>query len=275
MALSAFHIVFEQESIRHCQSQDLIVPEKYLLAAYLHYDIALQGYRHSLSDLNSQSCHPIFGCACLLFITALARPQEIGYNVDQLDPPTPPGVRLGTRLSEWIILIRGIPSVLSHNESLSLLRQGPMAIIITSQDNCWTVGDDHEAMDSTVASYLHDLLRVIHENSDQRTIEVCQSSIKKLHEVLRESSQPLDTALVFTWPMSVDPDYFDLLEQKSSEALLMFACYCVLLHSFSSRWWIKDWPRSILKSVEALIEDRWMPLLRWPLEKVFREQEAL
>jgi hypothetical protein len=74
----------------------------------------------------------------MLFITALARPREIGYKTNQLDSSPPNGVWLGARLSEWIILIRGIPSILGHNEPLSSLRQGPMAALMNSRDNLST-----------------------------------------------------------------------------------------------------------------------------------------
>ena len=211
----------------------------------------------------------------MLFITALARPKEIGHKTSQLDPSPPNGVRLGTRLSEWIILIRGIPSILGHNESLSSLRQGPMAALMKSRDNLPAAGGGHETMDGIAASYLGNLLDAIRENSNEKTINICQSSIQKLHEALGEVGGPRDAVLAFKWPMKVDPDYFGLLEQKSSEALLIFAYYCVLLHTIGSRWWIKDWPRYILESVRALIEDRWMPWLKWPLETVFRDQDAL
>jgi hypothetical protein len=104
LALSALYLAHELESDQICQSQGLGEPtEKYLLAAYLHHDIALKSYRHSLSDVNPQSCYPIFGCACFLFMIAFARPREIGYKPGQLGPSTPTGLQLGALLLEWII----------------------------------------------------------------------------------------------------------------------------------------------------------------------------
>jgi hypothetical protein len=276
LALSALHIAHERESDLNAQPQvSEELTEKYLLAAYLHHDIALKSYRQSLSDVNPQSCHPIFGCACLLFMIALARPREIGYKASQLAPSTLTGLGFDALLSEWIILVHGIPSILSHKESLSSLRQGPMAILLKSRDNFSTAGGDHETMDAMVVTYLSSLSEAFREHSDLKVFKLCQSSIEKLHDALSGHSRSRDAVLAFTWPLLVDPDYFGLLGQKNSEALLVFACYCVLLHSISSRWWIKDWPRTILKYVKALLEDRWMPWLEWPLETVFREQESI
>jgi len=206
---------------------------------------------------------------------ALARPRENGNNVIQLDPFTPTGPPLSALLSEWIILVRGMPSILYHKESLSSLKHGPMATIMKLRDNLRTTGDDQEMIDAMAASYLSSLSQAFREHSDQKTFEICQSSIEKLHEALRGLSRSRDTVLAFKWPMMVDPEYFSLLQQETSEALLVIACYCVLLHSISSRWWIKDWPRSILKSVKPLLEDKWMPWLKWPLETVFGAQETL
>jgi hypothetical protein len=206
---------------------------------------------------------------------ALARPRDIDYKASQLDPSTLTGLHFDALLSEWIILVHGIPSILNHNESLLSLRQGPMATLLESRDNFSTAPSGHEPMDGMAASYLSSLSEAFREQSDPKTYKVCQSSIEKLHDALSGLSRSRDVVLAFTWPMLVDPDYFGLLEQKNPEALLVFACYCVLLHSISSRWWIKDWPRTILKFIKALLKDRWMPWLKWPLETVFREQETL
>jgi hypothetical protein len=279
LALSAFHIAHQHQNAPNPQ-ESAEQTDKYRLTAYVHHDIALESYRHSLSDLNPQSCHSIFGCTCLLFMLALARPRETYSNSHSLDPPAlnTSSPDLGTLLTEWIILVRGIPSILSDPELVSSLRQGPISALFNSPHTPSArkgIIDDHETMDAQASSFLTDLSSAFSLHSAPGISSICKSSIEKLHDALRGLRGSRDTVFAFTWPYTVDPEFLELLEQKTSEALLVLVCYCVLLNNMTERWWIKDWPREMIRDVKGLVEGRWIEWLRWPVETVFRGEGGL
>lgn len=184
------------------------------------------------------------------------------------------GIWLDFQLAEWIILIKGLPSIVNQSELLPVLRQGPMSPLIKARESIYTKDNCDPGKNVLAYSRLRDLSEALgKQSSDQHAVEICQSSLRTLHEVVGELSQRHDTALAFIWPMRVNPDYLILLEDKRPEALLVFAYYCALLHLMSSRWFTKAWPRSILESIRDSIEEQWIWLLNWPLETVLDGQE--
>ncbi|KAJ5306394.1 hypothetical protein PENANT_c017G06829 [Penicillium antarcticum] len=269
LGLSAFHMANQHGKIEESQliglghSKDI-----YLRAAYSHHDSALKGYRQCISTLNQATCHASFGCACLLFITSFARPTESDNRPNQANNPA--HVWLGYRLSEWIILIKGLPSILTYDEFRSALENGPVAPLMKDTD-------DHSAQDGTppmesevVYHRVRDLSTAIGENSsDERIVQICQSSIETLCSIVAELKQSSDHVLAFIWPIRVDPEYLIILEERKPEALLVFAYYCALLYMSSSRWWTKGWPPPIVESIRDTIDERWVPWLQWPLQVIF------
>jgi hypothetical protein len=274
LALSAFHMAYQQGSKPTGKSEDSSkLANTYLQAAHRHYDSALHGYRESLSDVNMESCHPVFGCACLLFITYLAQPHEVDHAASELELHIYASRELSSRLSEWIILIRGLPSILGHNESREVLRNGPLAAIMRAYPKS-KPGVKRKGIDDVEESYLNSLSGAIRDQSDHKVNETCQAAIEKLRDALNQGSSTPDAMLAFSWPMLVHQDYVVLLESQCSEALLILAYYCVLLYSSSSRWWNNKWPRSILKLIKATLNSKWMPWLKWPLQKVFADNDC-
>jgi hypothetical protein len=275
LALSAFHIVSQQENQEFSQLQIEDHPrEIYIQAAYKHHENALKGYRHSLSTVSPASCHGIFGCAILLFITAFARPPEPVLSLSQPQQYRHTDVWLSFHLSEWIILIKGLPSIIAYNDFRAALLNGPLATLMEIRNHSPTDLNTSPQREA-VSSHLHHLSEGIRvHSSDHNNVQVCLSAIETLHQVVTELNHSNDHALAFIWPIRVTPEYLALLEAKVPEALLVFAYYCAILFITSSTWWTKGWPRPILKSVRETIDKKWNPWLSWPLELVFHDPES-
>ncbi|KAJ6007795.1 hypothetical protein N7540_011771 [Penicillium herquei] len=276
LSLSAFHIVYQHRNEKPLTDRNVgDSADKYLIAAHCHYDNALKGFRCSLSHLNSDSCHALFGCAFLLFIVSLSRPSEIFHQAAQPGSSVDVGLWLDLQISEWIILTKGLPSIVQHEELLATLREGPLAPIMTLRHHMST-SDDAEPSKNHAIFHLHILSEAIQEkSSDSRIVEICNASIQTLREVLIEVSLSQDVALSFLWPMRVHPDYLTLLGERRPEALLVFAYHCVLLHQMSARWFTQGWPQSMLESMKYTLDDAWMPLLKWPLDVVLNDRQNM
>ncbi|CAG7926921.1 unnamed protein product [Penicillium olsonii] len=277
LALSAFHIVSQRENGEFSQPSIGDHPrEVYLQAAYKHHESALNGYRRSLSSVTSANCHGIFGCSVLLFITTFARPAESALSPGP-SKATQIEVWLGFHLSEWVILIRGLPSIVGYTEFRAALSNGPLASLMTAGDraraNAEIIKPPHK---EAVLLALHRLTEGIrHLSPDERIIRICLSAIETLHTVITELHHSNDHALAFIWPIRVPSEYFELLEARIPEALSVFAYYCAILHVTSSTWWTKGWPRPTIDSIGETIDKKWSPLLQWPLDMVFRNSESI
>ena len=277
LALSAFHVVSQREHGNYTQPLIADFPrEVYLQAAYKHHESALKGYRYSLSSVTTANCHGTFGCSVLLFITTFARPTESAVSPgpsknNQID------VWLGFHLSEWIILIRGLPSIVGYSEFRIALFNGPLAPMMSAGDRARDDTNPNEPPHKElVISQLNLLCEGIRQHSsDERNIQVCLSAIETLHNVITELHHSHDHALAFIWPIRVPPGYFELLEAKVPEALLVFAYYCAILYIMSSTWWTKGWPRPMIEAVAEVLDPKWGPLLHWPLSLVLRSPASL
>jgi hypothetical protein len=170
-----------------------------------------------------------------------SQPAEISHNASEsITSVDADGWWLSFQLSEWIILIKGLPFIIGHNTLLETLRQGPVAVLIIPQDKMLGMIDDNSARKRMSHSQIRSLSEAIRKQSfNIHTAEKCQSAIKALEDVLAELSRSHDTALAFGWPMRVDPGYQVLLEERRTEALLVFAYYCAVLYLMSSKWFTK------------------------------------
>ncbi|KAJ5864590.1 uncharacterized protein N7529_006506 [Penicillium soppii] len=275
LALSAFHIVNQQENRESSQPPQVEdhPKEVYLQAAYKHHESALKGYRHSLSTVSPASCHGIFGCAILLFITTFARPPDSALQLGQPQNSTNVGVWLSFHLSEWVILIKGLPSIVAYNEFRTALYNGPLATLMNAQ-SYRSADVQTSPQREAVSCHLHHLSEGIRVHSSNDTnIQVCLPAIETLRQVVTELNHSNDHALAFLWPIRVTPEYLTLLEAKVPEALVVFAYYCAILYITSSTWWTKGWPRPILESIRETIDKKWNSWLSWPLDLVFHNPE--
>ncbi|CAG7960127.1 unnamed protein product [Penicillium salamii] len=277
LAISAFHIVSQREHGDTSQPPIGDHPrEVYLQAAYKHHESALKSYRQSLSSVTSANCHGIFGCSVLLFITTFARPAESALSpgpsrATQID------VWLGFHLSEWVILIQGLPSIVGYSEFRAALSNGPLAPLMSAGDRARANTETSESphKEAVLLNLRHLSDGIHHLSSDERIIQICSTAIETLHHVITELHHSNDHALAFIWPIRVPSEYFDLLKARIPEALSVFAHYCAILYITSSTWWTKGWPRPILESIKETIDTKWSPLLQWPMDMVFRGPESI
>lgn len=275
LALSAFHIVSQQEERGPSRPHTDDHPkEVYLQAAYKHHENSLKGYRQSLSTVNTTTCHGILGCSILLFIITFARPTKPTLSLGQ--PRTAQiNLWLSFHLSEWIILIKGLPSIVGYSEFRTILRAGPLGPLMKEGYHAPENNNDPSHREPVISHLCHLSEGIRNHSSDSRYIQICLSAVETLQQVVTELNHSNDHALAFLWPIRVAPDYLSLLEAKIPEALLVFAYYCAILYITSTTWWTKGWPRPILESVREIIDEKWSPWLQWPLELVFHQPERI
>ena len=105
LALSAFHKAHQQ---RESATAELapFTTDRYISTAHIHHASALHTFTQKITETNKENCHALFGCACLLFVTSLARPRD-----DDGDKNTT------SRFSEWVNLVRGVVVIATNGKS--------------------------------------------------------------------------------------------------------------------------------------------------------------
>jgi hypothetical protein len=176
----------------------------------------------------------------------------------------------GPTVTKWLILLRGVKDVLRH--TFEWVKAGPMAPALNPRS---TLGYDYEigAVPEDATMYLDLLSSAFREHSEPEVTDACIAAIKLLRKSWAGVANGCDFGVAFYWAIFLDDAFMALLDRKTPEALLVFGAYCVLLHSENWRWWMKGWPKNMLRMVEGMIDEQWKGWLRWPAQ-VIADEEA-
>lgn len=79
--------------------------------------------------------------------------------------------------------------------------------------------------------YLDRLALAFQESSEEKVRIICLAAINMLHCFMRDKEGESETAAAFHWALEVDHVFMKLSKYQTSEALLVFCAYGVLLHS--------------------------------------------
>ncbi|KIW24296.1 uncharacterized protein PV07_10023 [Cladophialophora immunda] len=109
------------------------------------------------------------------------------------------------------------------------------------------------------------------------SIAICTESLSRLQsfldaenalgEAVKES-----TNMIFSWLISAQPEFVDLLESRRPEALALLASYAVILHRRRGSWVIGDSGRKLLKHINAYLGNRWQEWLSWPTSVISSDE---
>jgi hypothetical protein len=126
-------------------------------------------------------------------------------------------------------------------------------------------------------SECRDLKSLILDASDLpfATAQACYSAVGKLQWALDEP-EPGDLKghrekISFTWPLLVDDEYIDMLEQRQPIGLVILAYYGAVLHRFHSVWVVGDAGKFLVRLVTEYLGSEWAQHLQWPNSYVNNE----
>ncbi|KAE9965191.1 hypothetical protein Vi05172_g1785 [Venturia inaequalis] len=266
LAFSAFHIVEQQEELlkaipsEHSYEIESQL-EEYLAAAHTHFNASIRSFRRTLTGITIENCHALLVCSSYLFVTSMAESAySLRRNSARSSSPRPCHI---SDFLKWLPLLRGTKAVALTGDIVTQVKTGPMASIFTNDD---FVGLTCRGRWEENFIYLDKLVEAFQERSEATVLVICLPAVEMLREQMRKKHAEPESAAAFHWALEVDCIFIELLEAQASEALLVFASYCVLLHSQNWRWWIKDWPANTVRMIEPMLSERWRGMLDWPLK---------
>ncbi|RMZ90040.1 hypothetical protein DV736_g2744, partial [Chaetothyriales sp. CBS 134916] len=238
-----------------CQSHPDQKAEYEVLASH-HQSLALASYRETLQDVNASNSHAVFAFSCVLIVMAFAsstKEQPSDFNSDIL---------------QWFYLLRGANMVL--NMHADTIRCSFLEPLITEMDTVkttptYTIPDTDQ---------ISDLFRICGIPNHER--EVAQTYSLAIHSLLStftqvsvcRNSNESPVLASFVWPITLPPQFLDLLSEKQPEALVILAYYCVVIYwgELDNTWFLRGWASYMLETIKQSVPENWRDHLKWPDE---------
>jgi hypothetical protein len=228
--------------------------QEYHIIASNYQSEALVSYRETLPDVNESNCHALFAFSCILIIMAFAsstKEQPSDFNTDIL---------------QWFYLLRGanmVRSMHSDNIRCSFLRP-----LLDEMDTMKTAA----TYTITDADRITDLFRICGVSNHER--EVAQTYNLAIHSLLSTFTQASickghnesPVLASFVWPLTLPPQFLELLSEKQPEALVILAHYCVVIYwgEQDHTWFLAGWAGYTLETIKRSIPESWHEHLSWP-----------
>ncbi|QDS77142.1 hypothetical protein FKW77_001289 [Venturia effusa] len=275
LALSAFHLCH----LRPAETK------KFAALAILHQDLALSHFRPILSSIDEDNCEPAVCMAIVLSligISALSRPRESQSSPSGLHKSSFADI-LGV-----FSLTRGVAEVLA-----------PAAVQIRASQirfmfGAWTLDSYEdvrlpEEVQSRFDALKHEIVPSLVTDAPSN-LAVCLTALEQLVIIYKDIQYnttcpddferfgqrvpvELELGLILKWTTNVPAEFILLLRQHHTAALIILAHYVVTMMSLGERWFCKDWSENALQLIRGIIDPSGLPWLRWPEDRLRRQQE--
>jgi hypothetical protein len=274
LGLSAFHLARQHQEIIETSSEqnnlaDTSKTEKYLIAGHLHYKAALGSFRRNLVHITPENCHQLFACAMFIFITSIVQSYTSLIHSTSQSESSLVDEESRQSVTKWLFLLRGAKTVVTES---FWVRTGPMAPLLRSLEE-GGIGTIIGKLDEEFSVFFDKLCVTFAEKSQPSVRDLCIMEIERLRKSFNAMTHGIQASVLFIWPAMIHQDFLILLESNNPEALVVLACYCVLLHKSSWRWWIKGWPANTVHVIDSMIDEKWRSWLGWSLQAVSLEVE--
>jgi hypothetical protein len=248
--------------------------------AMTHQHLALTGFTPMLECITEENCAALFSFSCVItalsfaylgFSDAKSATDEFKSVIDVFD------LLIGST-----VIVQKSRQSIEKSPIAPLLRLenfdielGPSTPMPKDLEVALDALEDRVRASTSLENQPH--LRYGIECTDQQN--VVTTYIRSIEELRRTSIRaeihPSDQGLIFCWPVLVDSSYMVLLRKHDPLALIIFAHYGVLLHRIEAEaWFSKGVTARLLNAISEILGPEWQDLLRWPIEKVQRNENG-
>lgn len=229
----------------------------YLNRAVAHQNQALALFRELLSDVNEGNAKAMFAYASIVVVYTFGFP----HTPDVQDPWT-----CIDDLYQVLTLTRGVQQVI--RSSSEFLNHSTFAPILQVEETRPPLPEDA----ATAIRHLHEANQVCHVHDEAHELEIYAATIENIAEMLRwVYGGTTTTVIAGRWAIKLPSRFLDLLREREPLALVMLAHYGVLLQHLKHRWCFDEWCMRVAKTVWAILDDQWRPLVNWAMIGILGE----
>jgi hypothetical protein len=257
---------FAAQHIASVYATNNTLRQKYHNAANFFYVKSIAQFRIEVQHITKDNCDASFACAVLLGLHPWTIKGECGAKLffsDDKDVDGGSGV--GTA---WYKMHRGANQLIGS--AAHWIRDGPLWDIIRPfmslglLDNTPIRGDEEiyfNALAECWAGNVNDEQELVLERALQALRRVSTVAITRDAEVGK-------CGVTLAWIILIPKSFYDMIEARVPQALVLIAAYCVLLKRLDEFWWIRGKAESLLSRVRKELPPGWEKWLIWQIREV-------
>ncbi|KAJ5598043.1 transcriptional regulator family: Fungal Specific TF [Penicillium hordei] len=256
-------------SALHLASSNPPNQRSYTLQAIQHQDRALPAFHLATMHVDSNNCQAILAYAFFLVVYGLSSESEdetlFLSNNEQRSSSL-----------NWISLLRNGCSMLC--DVWSELKQGPLAPFAALwRDDIGVTADPNDPLLVSLLSAISESSEAVpsvqrYSDSDVYIYRDAASKLAEAFEFTRRFGASLSVwDALNSWLTQVLPEYFDLLDQNHSGALLLLAHYAILLKPLQAEWFLNGWVTKLMDGIGRRLEGN-CSLQIWKLFLIARRE---
>jgi hypothetical protein len=226
-----------------------------------HQDLSIRGVREQLRNITAEEGPALFATSTLLTLSVFA---STGYELNY--PEIPASQNAIDGILNIFILMQGMGNVLavSHEHVAQsflapILQDAPEAI-------------PSQPMLDEVLTRLPPLTMFIQSKADmpEREKTICLAALAGMPPCLQLAQSPCtdnrELRFLFFWPLHIQPDFFNLVRQRHSGALVAIMYYTTMLFAAQPRYWFMEgWGTQLMKACFEELTPDWHPIVQWPM----------
>jgi hypothetical protein len=246
LALSALHLSYVRIDNR----------DEYVYYANKEHEDALACFRSSVGSIDCGNGNAVMAFSFLTVVFSIGLPLVYGFARTQL--PT-------TAFIQIMNVLRGAHS--AANPVLPGVKKGALGPLIEIRQQqgkpktCPMHRRGAEVLDN-----LYSYIETCDESEEYKPIY--RDGVTSLYNFLKSMADaPPSWANYLSWPVSVSPSFFKLLQEERPFPLIILATWCVGLWR-SPNLWFNAWSKRIVSNIYHQLEGEAKEAVRWPAEQV-------
>lgn len=274
MATAALH-----KATNHAEDSEIHV--SYVKTAFQYQNAALSGYIPALNHPTEDNAIALFTLSALLTIWL--------FGSKRL-PEAMSNVNLNTASNLLPQMLQIQPSDHESTDSLEILTRVQGINAVVKQTLQWLTGGilapllqppgEHELPPNPpelMASFQRLRARIasmtpsnmgLPESTVREQQDLYTERLDRLIGVARVRTVLQADQHLFSWPVSCEPAYVDLVRRKEAVALALFVHWAACFRCMDHLWWAKGWSFRLVKEASSFMSSSWADVLAWPCKEV-------
>jgi hypothetical protein len=250
-------------SALHLSRLDAILRADHLRQAERHFDVALEQFRVSVSDINERNYQAVLFMAAILFPYSCALPLDIQKGPEHMLD----------HIIQNIALIRRVRPMVTQFYSNML--ESEIGRLVPHDVRNFDLDEIPVETELVRLRMFREATRAIYPPDISHAYGEAVDILEKIFARAAKSTDPASDSLIKLWAHLVSPRFMELLTERQPGALIILAHYAVLFWRSQHYWFFEGIAEQILHIADTLVPSEWKAWLDWPKEQIDTRRKDL